>query len=120
MSVSVEGMPATIHGIPAVLEEMVYNLCDNAIKYNRPGGSVALNLSLGEKEIELSVADTGIGIPAEDQERVFERFYRVDKSHSKEIGGSRSGPVHRQAWRRPAQRQQSGWRAPLGMEPLCA
>ena len=91
VSVSVEGMPATIHGIPAVLEEMVYNLCDNAIKYNRPGGSVALNLSLGEKEIELSVADTGIGIPAEDQERVFERFYRVDKSHSKEIGGTGLG-----------------------------
>ena len=69
----------------------MYNLCDNAIKYNRPGGSVALNLSLGEKEIELSVADTGIGIPAEDQERVFERFYRVDKSHSKEIGGTGLG-----------------------------
>ena len=52
---------------------------------------MALNLSLGEKEIELSVADTGIGIPAEDQERVFERFYRVDKSHSKEIGGTGLG-----------------------------
>ena len=81
---------------------------------------MALNLSLGEKEIELSVADTGIGIPAEDQERVFERFYRVDKSHSKGDWRDRSGPVHRQTWRRPAQRRNQAGERPLGMEPLCA
>ena len=70
---------------------MVYNLCDNAVKYNRPGGSVTVDVSGGEDEVRLSVADTGIGIPYEHQKRVFERFYRVDKSHSKEIGGTGLG-----------------------------
>lgn len=66
---------------------MVYNLCDNAVKYNRPGGSV--NITVENKTI--TVADTGIGIPLSSQPRVFERFYRVDKSHSKEIGGTGLG-----------------------------
>ena len=70
---------------------MVYNLCDNAIKYNRPGGSVTVDVSSGDGTAVLQVSDTGIGIPPEHQGRVFERFYRVDKSHSKEIGGTGLG-----------------------------
>ena len=76
-------------GIPAVLEEMVYNLCDNAVKYNRPGGSV--RVLVDREGRSLTVADTGIGIPLEDQQRVFERFYRVDKSRSRQIGGTGLG-----------------------------
>ncbi|MBP5254489.1 MAG: two-component sensor histidine kinase [Lachnospiraceae bacterium] len=85
------GAPATVSGVYRLLNEMVYNLCDNAVKYNRPGGSVTVDVSGGEDEVRLSVADTGIGIPYEHQKRVFERFYRVDKSHSKEIGGTGLG-----------------------------
>ena len=70
---------------------MVYNLCDNAIKYNRPGGSVTVDVSADADNVILKVSDTGIGIPAAHQKRVFERFYRVDKSHSKEIGGTGLG-----------------------------
>ena len=62
---------------------MISNLCDNAIKYNRPGGRVTISVSRSDRGAELSVSDTGIGIPPEDQSRVFERFYRVDKSHPK-------------------------------------
>ena len=91
ISLSVEGEPCTIQGIPSVLEEMVYNLCDNAIKYNRPGGAVKVSVGQEGSEVVLEVSDTGIGIPKGDQERVFERFYRVDKSHSKEIGGTGLG-----------------------------
>ena len=80
-----------IQGVPSVLEEMLYNLCDNAIKYNRKGGTVTVSVIPGERGGEVTVADDGIGIPAQDQERVFERFYRVDKSHSKEIGGTGLG-----------------------------
>ena len=85
------GGPAEISGVYQLISEMVYNLCDNAIKYNTPGGSVTVDVSAGDKEVRLSVADTGIGIPPEHQKRVFERFYRVDKSHSKEIGGTGLG-----------------------------
>ena len=68
---------------------MVYNLCDNAIKYNTPGGSVEVKIATKENgDVALAVKDTGIGIPQKHQKRVFERFYRVDKSHSKEIGGT--------------------------------
>ena len=70
---------------------MIYNLCDNAVKYNFPGGMVTLKLEEDDAHIRLSVSDTGIGIPPEHQKRVFERFYRVDKSHSKEIGGTGLG-----------------------------
>jgi len=66
----------------------VYNLCDNAIKYNKPGGTVCVTV---DRAGWLAVADTGIGIPAQDRERVFERFYRVDKSHSRAIGGTGLG-----------------------------
>jgi len=85
------GSPATVSGVYALISEMVYNLCDNAIKYNSPGGSVTVDVSPRDNEVLLSVKDTGIGIPPEHQKRVFERFYRVDKSHSKEIGGTGLG-----------------------------
>lgn len=86
-----EGSPAKMKGIPQLLEGIVYNLCDNAIKYNRENGSVSLEVKdIGEYVI-LSVRDTGIGIPKEHTERVFERFYRIDKSHSKEVGGTGLG-----------------------------
>ena len=71
--------------------EIIYNLCDNAIKYNRPGGSVEVRVTQSESEAAVTVADTGIGIAPEDQARVFERFYRADKSRSKESGGTGLG-----------------------------
>ena len=86
-----KGEPAVIYGIPRMLMEIIYNLCDNAIKYNRRGGCVSVTVKREEDMAVLSVADTGIGIPVEHQERVFERFYRVDKSRSKEIGGTGLG-----------------------------
>lgn len=82
---------ATVYGIRQLLSAMLYNMCDNAIKYNRGGGSVSVMIRSEEDGIRLSVSDTGIGIPEEHQERIFERFYRVDKSHSKEIGGTGLG-----------------------------
>lgn len=91
VTLKTEGTPCTLPGIPGILEEIVYNLCDNAIKYNRPGGSVTVTVTPTKAGTELAVSDTGIGIPPEDQQRVFERFYRVDKSHSKEIGGTGLG-----------------------------
>lgn len=74
-----------------LVSEIVYNLIDNAIKYNVENGSVEISISRDKNNIILSVSDTGIGIPEEYQERVFERFYRVDKSHSKETGGTGLG-----------------------------
>ena len=91
VSLTVQGDSFTVRGIPSVLEEMVYNLCDNAVKYNRPGGRVTAAVSPRDRGGVVEVSDTGIGIPAQDQQRVFERFYRVDKSHSKEIGGTGLG-----------------------------
>jgi len=85
------GETAYIYGIRQLLQGIVFNLCDNAIKYNREGGYVTVEIKNTDDFIVLSVADSGIGIPAEHQERVFERFYRVDKSHSKEIGGTGLG-----------------------------
>ena len=85
------GDHGTIQGLPSVVEEMVYNLCDNAIKYNRPGGKASVQVEDGADAVTVTVSDTGIGIPPEDRERVFERFYRVDKSHSKAIGGTGLG-----------------------------
>ena len=87
----VEGSSVMMSGIPQLLESMTYNLCDNAIKYNRPGGSVRVRVSSDGSNAYLSVADDGIGIPQEHQERIFERFYRVDKSHSREVGGTGLG-----------------------------
>ena len=85
------GEHAVISGVWQILNEMVYNLCDNAIKYNRPGGSVEVSVHREGGNVRLRVSDTGIGIPYADQPRVFERFYRVDKSHSKEVGGTGLG-----------------------------
>ena len=85
------GDHAAVQGLPSVVEEMVYNLCDNAIKYNRPGGKASVRVEDGAGAVTVTVSDTGIGIPEEDRERVFERFYRVDKSHSKAIGGTGLG-----------------------------
>ena len=87
----VEGQAASIEGVRRLLYEIFYNLCDNAIKYNIPGGSVHFFVDSSEKSVAVKVTDTGIGIPAEDQSRVFERFYRVDKSHSKASGGTGLG-----------------------------
>lgn len=91
VEMTVEGGSAVLRGVPQLLESIVYNLCDNAVKYNRQGGSVRVTVTDGAEFATLCVADTGIGIPAEYRERIFERFYRVDKSHSKEIGGTGLG-----------------------------
>ena len=92
VTLKVMGLSVEVRGIPSVLDEMVYNLCDNAIKYNHPGGTVNVTVAPADDgSAEVTVEDTGIGIPVEDQSRVFERFYRVDKSHSKEIGGTGLG-----------------------------
>ena len=82
---------ASVRGVRRLLYEIIYNLCDNAVKYNVPGGRADVRLSMDGDAAILSVSDTGIGIPPEDQPRVFERFYRVDKSHSKETGGTGLG-----------------------------
>ena len=91
VSVQLVGSSAVINAIPQLVTSILFNLTDNAIKYNRPGGSVSLTLEERESEAVLTVSDTGIGIPEKDLERVFERFYRVDKSHSKEAGGTGLG-----------------------------
>ena len=91
VSLSLQGEHAEIDGVEQLLKEMIYNLLDNAIKYNVPGGSVTLSIRKTGPRTVLSVSDTGIGIPFADQPRVFERFYRVDKSHSKEVGGTGLG-----------------------------
>jgi len=83
--------PCRINGIRRYLFEIVYNICDNAIRYNKEGGKVTLTLKKGTEGIVLSVSDTGIGIPPEHRERIFERFYRVDKSHSRATGGTGLG-----------------------------
>lgn len=92
VALSVNACPAVIkNGIPQLLEAIVYNLCENAIKYNRPGGFVKVSVEKNADGTVLTVEDNGIGIPAEQQERIFERFYRVDKSHSKAVGGTGLG-----------------------------
>ena len=87
----VEGQEGEVNGVRAILDEMLYNLCDNAIKYNRTGGSVCLTVTPTPETVEIAVQDTGIGIAREEQEKVFERFYRVDKSHSRQTGGTGLG-----------------------------
>ena len=91
VQIKLMGEPAVLWGIPQLLGSIVYNLCDNAIKYNRKNGTVCVSVKAEDSTVLLSVADTGIGIPPEDRERIFERFYRVDKSRSKEIGGTGLG-----------------------------
>jgi two-component system phosphate regulon sensor histidine kinase PhoR len=87
----VTGESAKISGVRGFLHEMLYNLIDNAIKYNIDGGKVEVAVSAGDTAITVSVKDTGIGIPPEYQARVFERFFRVDKSRSKASGGTGLG-----------------------------
>ena len=113
------GDHAAIQGLPSVVEEMVYNLCDNAIKYNRPGGEASVRVEDGADAVTVTVSDTGIGIPPEDRERVFERFYRVDKSHSRPSAApawvcpsSSTGP--------PSTTPRWSWTAPPGRAPRCA
>ena len=91
VTLSLTGGPAVMTGVPALLHGIIYNLCDNAIKYNRKNGSVSIRVAQTDSAAVLSVSDTGIGIPEEHTQRVFERFYRVDKSHSKEVGGTGLG-----------------------------
>ena len=91
VTLELTGEHAEIMGVEQLLKEMIYNLLDNAIKYNVPGGSVTASVRKSAGRTILSVSDTGIGIPYAHQPRVFERFYRVDKSHSKEVGGTGLG-----------------------------
>ena len=91
VTVSVTGQPAVLPGVRRLIYEIVYNLCDNAIKYNRDGGRVDVTVAADAGGSSITVADTGIGIAPEHQARVFERFYRVDKSHSRAIGGTGLG-----------------------------
>lgn len=85
------GDKAEIMGVRKILDEMIYNLCDNAIKYNKDKGSVDIAVGQTKDSVNITVRDTGIGIPAAHRSRVFERFYRVDKSHSKKVGGTGLG-----------------------------
>jgi two-component system phosphate regulon sensor histidine kinase PhoR len=91
VEVTVDGTDAPIRAIPQLIYSIVYNLCDNAIKYNHYGGNVNIRVHQTLYNAVLSVKDTGIGIPEESRERIFERFYRVDKSRSKEVGGTGLG-----------------------------
>ena len=122
MSIIVSGENAPVIGVRRLLYEIAYNLCDNAIKYNADGGSVDVRVGAEGGSACLTVRDTGIGIPPEHQSRIFERFYRVDKSHSKASGGTGLGlsivkhavavpPWHDRAQKRG--RQGHGDRRPL-------
>lgn len=91
VTVNVSGSHVSIMGAETILEEIIYNLCDNAIKYNKEGGTVEISVKQIGDECLLTVKDSGIGIPKSDLKRVFERFYRVDKSHSKATGGTGLG-----------------------------
>lgn len=91
VQVRVIGEHCHIFGVRKILDEVIYNLCDNAIKYNRPNGLAEISVRETENTVMLSVRDTGIGIEKEEQERIFERFYRVDKARSKAIGGTGLG-----------------------------
>ena len=91
ISMEVVGDDGIIYGVRRLLYEIVYNLCDNAIKYNVQGGKVKVSVEQQDDTVRLSVSDTGIGIPHEHQNKIFERFYRVDKSHSKQSGGTGLG-----------------------------
>ena len=91
VSLYVDGEPCTIFGVQRYIYEIIYNLCDNAIRYNVDGGKVVIKISKESGNTEIAVSDTGIGIAPEHQNRIFERFYRVDKSHSRETGGTGLG-----------------------------
>ncbi len=91
ISIGLKGTEAPLRAVPQLLYSTVYNLCDNAIKYNRSGGNVTVSIRRSGTDVILTVKDTGIGIPEEEQERIFERFYRADKSRSKDVGGTGLG-----------------------------
>ena len=91
ISLTLEGDPGWITASPRITEEIVYNLCENAVQYNRPSGTVSVLVSDEGQQVRITVRDTGIGIPREEMDRIFERFYRVDKSHSKQMGGTGLG-----------------------------
>ena len=91
VSFNIEGEPCAVLGVRRYIYEIIYNLCDNAIRYNVDGGKVTVKLSKEAERVKISVIDTGIGISPEHQRRIFERFYRVDKSRSKETGGTGLG-----------------------------
>lgn len=91
VTIKVEGQEAYIDIVPQIAEEIIYNLCDNGIKYNKECGEVLCIIEKKKEGVLFTIKDTGIGIPLSEQGRVFERFYRVDKSHSKEIGGTGLG-----------------------------
>lgn len=91
VTLNVNGSSACVCGVQSILSEVLYNLVDNSIKYNKDNGKIDVKVQDGSEEVTVSVSDTGIGIGAADRERVFERFYRADKSHSKEIGGTGLG-----------------------------
>lgn len=91
VKIRLSGVHGNITGVRRIVSEMIYNLCDNAVKYNREHGSIDVNITTTTNHVIVSVQDTGIGIPEADQSRIFERFYRVDKSHSKAVGGTGLG-----------------------------
>ena len=91
ITLSVSGDSGNVYGVKHLLFEVIYNLCDNSIKYTPDGGKVEVNISETEKEVTLTVSDNGIGIAPQHHTRIFERFYRVDKSHSKKSGGTGLG-----------------------------
>lgn len=88
---NLQGVPVVMEGNTQLLYEILYNLCENAVKYNHPGGEVTVQIGQKGQKAEIVVEDTGIGIPEEEQERIFERFYRVDKSRSRQVGGTGLG-----------------------------
>lgn len=91
VQIELQGQSVMLRTVRSIAEEMIYNICDNAIKYNHPQGKVLVEVLDTPTKVGVNITDTGIGIPVADHERVFERFYRVDKSHSKEIGGTGLG-----------------------------
>ena len=91
VTVRVSGKQVIVTAVDQFIDEMVYNLCENAIKYNKTGGFVYINVGMENGRARLEISDTGIGIPKDCQDRVFERFFRVDKSHSRQTGGTGLG-----------------------------
>lgn len=91
VQIALSGGTARVWGISRLVSAIVYNLCENAVKYNRTGGSVQVAVEEEQGEVKLTVRDTGIGIAPQEQERIFERFYRVDKSRSQQVGGTGLG-----------------------------
>ena len=91
VAMSIKGGPTTVKSIKQCVYEIVYNLCENAIVYNKENGSVVIEINKEDDKVSLSVIDSGVGIPSSQQSRIFERFYRIDKSHSKKTGGTGLG-----------------------------